>query len=151
MTDWLEELLEENEESLRWGWSVPGGGMAEEEEETVLPWTEEGRQGALDGVEAVITVRHGAETAREETAAERSTLPEWGSAHRRVLSGREGGSLGLYRRLVKMGRAVETARPQSRTAAAEHRSVGSPSLTVDALDRAVRRDSRRYDGAMELY
>ena len=25
------------------------------------------------------------------------------------------------------------------------------SLTVDELDRAVRRDSRRYDGAMELY
>ena len=30
-------------------------------------------------------------------------------------------------------------------------SAGAPSLTVDELDRAVRRDSRRYDGGMSIY
>lgn len=151
MTDWLEELLEENEESLRWGWSVPGGGAAEEEERDTLPHSEGAEQTAVPGTETGQTLRWAAETAREGAAAERNSLQGWGSARERVLPGLESGGLGLYRRLVRMGRAVETARPHTRTAAAEHRSVGSPSLTVDALDRAVRRDSRRYDGAMELY
>lgn len=34
---------------------------------------------------------------------------------------------------------------------AERMTAGTNSLTVDELDRAVRRDSRRYDGGMELY
>ena len=151
MTDWLEELLEENEESLRWGWSVPGGGVAEEESQAALPWTEAGRQAAMAGTGPGTAARDETERAVEEAAAGEGTAWDRTDPGMRALPGWEGGSLGLYRRLRSVGRAAEAARPHTPTAAAEHRSVGSPSLTVDALDRAVRRDSRRYDGAMELY
>lgn len=61
------------------------------------------------------------------------------------------GALGLYRRLLQAGRAAQAARPTGQTTVAEQTTTGAPSLTVDELDRAVRRDSRRYDAGMELY
>ena len=58
----------------------------------------------------------------------------------------------LYRQATRGAGQAEGAPPAvGRTAVTERMSTGAPSLTVDELDRAVRRDSRRYDGAMELY
>jgi hypothetical protein len=58
----------------------------------------------------------------------------------------------LYRQVVRAGYlASETARQPGRDTVTQQVTVGAPSLTADELDRAVRRDSRRYDGAMELY
>lgn len=74
---------------------------------------------------------------------------EWVGA----LSEREnnGETAALYRRVVRAGRRTAAYSGREQTAAAEQQSTGTPSLTVDELDRAVRRDSRRYDGGMELY
>lgn len=58
---------------------------------------------------------------------------------------------GLYQRLVRAGWERSGSQRAERTVVVEQQSVGTPSLTVDQLDRAVRRDSRRYDGGMELY
>lgn len=58
----------------------------------------------------------------------------------------------LYRQATRGAGQAEGAPPAvGRSAVTERMSTGAPSLTVDELDRAVRRDSRRYDGAMELY
>ncbi len=60
-------------------------------------------------------------------------------------------TIGLYRSVAKTQQAIRASR-QSRAATTDRQmSAGAPSLTVDELDRAVRRDSRRYDGAMQLY
>ena len=61
------------------------------------------------------------------------------------------GAAELYRRLARTGREGSFSRLAERTVTTEHQSVGTPGVTVDQLDRAVRRDSRRYDGGMELY
>ena len=80
----------------------------------------------------------------------------WGELPRLEMAGvAETGSvwnaLGLYQSVVKTERAVRTASVARGTTTDRQMTAGAPSLTVDELDRAVRRDSRRYDGAMELY
>lgn len=60
-------------------------------------------------------------------------------------------AVGLYQSVVKTERAVRTARSRQNVTIDRQMTAGAPSLPVDELDRAVRRDSRRYDGAMELY
>lgn len=64
---------------------------------------------------------------------------------------RQAAAESLYRRLSRTGREPNGSHRSERTVVVEQQSVGTPSLTVDQLDRAVRRDSRRYDGGMELY
>lgn len=152
MTDWLEELLEEPDESLRWGEPFPGRGVEDGTEAQL--WDEESEGTSASGAEAAEAVRRAAESAREAAAA--GGAGQSGAEAERLglagrVSGQGRGGLEMYRRLVRMGRAGETARPHSQTAASQRQTVGAPSLTVDVLDRAVRRDSRRYDGAMELY
>ena len=115
MTDWLEELLEENEESLRWGWSVPGGGVAEEESQAALPWTEAGRQAAMAGTGPGTAARDETERAVEEAAAGEGTAWDRTDPGMRALPGWEGGSLGLYRRLRSVGPSPHP-----------HRSGGAP-------------------------
>lgn len=62
------------------------------------------------------------------------------------------GTLALYRSAARGIRSVQTAAaPAAGAAVTERMTAGTGSLTVDELDRAVRRDSRRYDGGMELY
>lgn len=59
----------------------------------------------------------------------------------------------LYQQTVRAGRAAVQAAPAEqagRTAWAEEPGR-TAALTVDELDRAVRRDSRRYDGGMTLF
>ena len=59
----------------------------------------------------------------------------------------------LYRQAVRGLRPVPPALPREQTGrTARMREPGSAaSLVVDELDRAVRRDSRRYDGGMSIY
>ncbi len=62
------------------------------------------------------------------------------------------GTLALYRGAARGIRSAQAAAaPAAGAAVAERMTAGTGSLTVDELDRAVRRDSRRYDGGMELY
>lgn len=157
MTDWLEELMEETGEMLRWGLGslFAAEEAAGQEEELGQPGKER-----KDPPEGWGGAHRAAET--EERAglrASQSLLAEGSS----VLAGEEtdlqagqvrrpgGDGSGLYRRLARAGRRARAVRAPEGSAAAERQSVGSPSLTVDELDRAVRRDSRRYDGGMELY
>jgi hypothetical protein len=62
------------------------------------------------------------------------------------------GTLTLYRSAARGIRSAQAAAaPAAGAAVTERMTAGTGSLTVDELDRAVRRDSRRYDGGMELY
>lgn len=67
------------------------------------------------------------------------------------VSGTGDGGAAVYRRLLRLGRAETAARAGAERGGVYRQGVDAPSLTVDELDRAVRRDSRRYDGGMELY
>ena len=65
----------------------------------------------------------------------------------------QGGLEGLYRQTVRGLRPAVPAMPPEqagRTARAQEPGSAA-SLAVDELDRAVRRDSRRYDGGMSIY
>ncbi len=69
--------------------------------------------------------------------------------------GPEDGRLGLeelYRRTAQAARPVLQAAggPEGRTVRMDERDAPRQ-LTVDELDRAVRRDSRRYDGGMSIF
>lgn len=64
---------------------------------------------------------------------------------------REEAAEGLYRKLLRRGQTAERARRGGQTAVAENQSDRGMPLTIERLDRVVRRDSRRYDGGMELY
>ena len=66
---------------------------------------------------------------------------------------RQTGLEGLYRQTVQGLRPAAPALPPEqagRTARAQEPGSAA-SLAVDELDRAVRRDSRRYDGGMSIY
>ena len=65
----------------------------------------------------------------------------------------QAGLKGLYRQTVRGLRPAAPALPPEqagRTARAQEPGSAA-SLAVDELDRAVRRDSRRYDGGMSIY
>ena len=59
----------------------------------------------------------------------------------------------LYRGAASEGRApAPAAVPEGgRRTVLERTAEGAPGLTVEELDRAVRRDSRRYDGGMSIF
>ena len=65
----------------------------------------------------------------------------------------QAGLKGLYRQTVQGLRpAAPTLPPEQAGRTARAQEPGSAaSLAVDELDRAVRRDSRRYDGGMSIY
>lgn len=65
----------------------------------------------------------------------------------------QAGLKGLYRKTVQGLRPAAPALPPEQTGkTARAQEPGSAaSLAVDELDRAVRRDSRRYDGGMSIY
>lgn len=58
---------------------------------------------------------------------------------------------GLYRKTRQVGQAAAPVLPAERPAVRGGPAEQSAGLTVDELDRAVRRDSRRYDGGMSIY
>ncbi len=57
----------------------------------------------------------------------------------------------LYRRAAEAVAGVVTARVQNGPVVIREEQAAGSGLTVRALDLAVRRDSRRYDGAMNIY
>ena len=65
----------------------------------------------------------------------------------------QAGLKGLYRQTVRGLRPAAPALPpeQAGKTARAQEPGGAASLAVDELDRAVRRDSRRYDGGMSIY
>ena len=93
--------------------------------------------------------------------------PAWTRSERAARSGRLGPAVesadrsgpaqtaleGLYRRTVQGLRpAAPALSPEQAGRTARAQEPGSAaSLAVDELDRAVRRDSRRYDGGMSIY
>ena len=78
-------------------------------------------------------------------------------AGRRPEAGTAGSALAglaeLYRGAAAEGRApAPAAVPEGgRRTVLERTAEGAPGLTVEELDRAVRRDSRRYDGGMSIF
>ena len=125
-------------------------------------WTARGVEAEMDGIQrSAAEVR----TARAEEnlppAWEGALIrsgPQWtarGAAQEDA--GRSGtardGLDGLYRQTVGGLRPAAPALPPEqagRTARAQEPGSAA-SLAVDELDRAVRRDSRRYDGGMSIY
>lgn len=65
----------------------------------------------------------------------------------------QAGLEGLYRQTVRGLRPAAPALPpeQAGKTARAQEPGSAASLAVDELDRAVRRDSRRYDGGMSIY
>lgn len=175
MTDLLEELLallpedEETEETGSWaeGTAAPripeGPGAAEEQE----GGAREDRPALRTGLagEAGSPLRRGtdgrAEWSMAETpegaagiSEEQKMLRRYRQADEAARSAARNGQMDargaedLYRQAARGTRALlPAAYPQQ----PERVTTGTSSLTVDELDRAVRRDSRRYDGGMELY
>lgn len=88
-----------------------------------------------------------------EAAVERLSVEKGGALARAVKRGAESGLEGLYRQAVQASRPAPQALPveqAGRTLRAEEPGRAA-ALTVDELDRAVRRDSRRYDGGMTIF
>lgn len=112
------------------------------------------RRMLADELEDAVEALREAEISSAEAAAERGsaeTERELGAA---VKHEAESGLEGLYRR------AAQAARPAAPQAAAVEQAGRTfraeepgrtAALTVDELDRAVRRDSRRYDGGMSIF
>lgn len=71
----------------------------------------------------------------------------------RRMTAAQAGLEGLYRQTVEAARPAAPALPPERAGrTARAQEPGSAaSLAVDELDRAVRRDSRRYDGGMSIF
>ncbi len=87
------------------------------------------------------------------TAAERLSVEKGGELAQVVKHKPEIGLEGLYRQTVRAVRPAPQALPveqAGRTVRAEEPGR-TAALTVDELDRAVRRDSRRYDGGMNIF
>ena len=124
-------------------------------------WTVRGTGPETDGVQKIAAVKR---TARTEEAVLPSgdEEPVWAGLERAARSGAEGlalegagrsGLAGLYRQTVQGLRPAAPALPSEqagRTVRAQEPGSAA-SLAVDELDRAVRRDSRRYDGGMSIY
>ena len=86
-------------------------------------------------------------------SAERLSVEKGGELARVVRHGAESGLEGLYRQTVRASRPAPQALPveqAGRTVRAEEPGR-TAALTVDELDRVVRRDSRRYDGGMTIF
>ena len=129
-------------------------------------WTVRGGSPEIDEAQRMATAEQAAQTeeillpvrdgdfvlAGSEGAAQGSVL---GLALERL--GRSGagqaGLEGLYCQTVRGLRPAAPALPpeQAGRTAREREPGSAASLAVDELDRAVRRDSRRYDGGMSIY
>lgn len=142
---------------------------AETETKTEAPAPDGGRQSALealgwDGPAIPVRRKNGSTVLRipgagdleaaELRGANRDPLPTAGPEGDREGGAEEDRGLErLYRDTARVARPAASALPveqAGRPAGAEDPGR-TAALTVDELDRAVRRDSRRYDGGMTLF
>lgn len=108
---------------------------------------------------AAQAARHGAladgmEEAGEGPRAEKAGGAQAGSELAAAVRGEGGTGLeGLYRQAARASRPAPQALPvgQAGQALRAEEPGRAAALTVEELDRAVRRDSRRYDGGMTIY
>lgn len=139
---------------------VPGadGGMAEDgsaEKDGAASWLD-GLTEAVMGANGSVALRRPGAGDVEPAELGGRSKPSGAARADAVmdsLTSEERGLEGLYRQTVQAGRAPTQAAPveqAGRTMRAEEPGR-TAALTVDELDRAVRRDSRRYDGGMTLF
>lgn len=151
------------------GVEEPGTGLARPSESGAVTGAQaawrrvrEGRSAQLDavGAQAVRTAVEGAAQTVQRSAAEaaraaleRRSAEQGEALGRTVRHERESGLEELYRQTAQAFHPVSQTvlvEQAGRTVRAEEPGR-TAALTVDELDRAVRRDSRRYDGGMMIY
>ena len=161
MIDHLEELLEESREdpltgSRRAAVLPAGSSPAREPEEEKRPAAASEPPEAADGAGSAVR-EIGAESGRalpeaSDRTPETETDPAWGDWLPRTEEGTEAAGL-LLRALSRAGRSARLLRTGSGvvTVTLPETGAGSGGLDVEALDLAVQRDARRYDGGFTLY
>lgn len=127
-------------------WPGPEDGLPEpgEEPETGTVW-KLGPVWMVRGAPETEAAQTLVRAAREDGAADAGTAGQPESE--------APGLAGLYRRASEAARPAAPALPPERAGrtALEREPGSAASLAVDELDRAVRRDSRRYDGGMDIF
>lgn len=159
MTDWLEELL-----ALAGAWEERGEPFPLPIPAGMAPLTAPGRENpgqgagtAAAGIDPAFPTPGPEEPEGEdlvwlfqggsETGPVGGAALETGRTARETFSGLEG----LYRRVTE-GALVPAPVPAAIAGqGAIREEAPAAGLTAEELDRAVRRDSRRYDGAMSIY
>lgn len=143
MIDWLEEVLREGQSLL-----------AEELKLSAVPV---GRPAARKTGAEESGQEDGPSVSREEASRDLpSVLGKWtedpdGTAVGKALpGGQASGVERLYRRMAEAV-AVSPISAAAHGVIREEQTAEAAGLTVRELDRAVRRDSRRYDGGMSIY
>ena len=143
MIDWLEEVLREGQSLL-----------AEELKLSAVPV---GRPAARETGAEEPGQEDGPSVSREEASRDLSfVLGKWtedldGTAVGKALpGGQASGVERLYRRMAEAV-AVSPVSAAAHGVIREEQTAEAAGLTVRELDRAVRRDSRRYDGGMSIY
>ena len=143
MIDYLSPLLEE-EPNL--DWQEPVWVPAADREEPGLPETVGSGKAGMEALHYAA-----AQTGVENLEGETVLNPDLSWAE--PLEGRTAGSAVLAQRLRRTGRVSRLARGGGSTVTVTlpDRSSPAPALDLLALDRAVQRDARRYDGGFTLY
>ena len=143
MIDWLEEVLREGQSLLA--------------EELKLSTVPVGRPAARKTGAEEPGQEDGPSVSREEASRDLpSVLGKWtedpdGAAVGKALpGGQASGVERLYRRMAEAV-AVSPVSAAAHGVIREEQTAETAGLTVRELDRAVRRDSRRYDGGMNIY
>lgn len=143
MIDWLEEVLREGQSLL-----------AEELERSAVPV---GRPAARKAGAEESGQEDGPSVSREEASRDLSSvLGKWtedldgATVGKALPGGQASGVERLYRRMAEAV-AVSPISAAAHGVIREEQTAEAAGLTVRELDRAVRRDSRRYDGGMNIY
>ena len=132
-------------------WTVRGEGSKIDEVQATagrVAWTESAVHAARDGEPVWVGLERATRGGPANAALE--SLNRAGAARDGL---EQAGLKGLYRQTVRGLRPAAPALPPEKagiTARAQEPGIAA-SLAVDELDRAVRRDSRRYDGGMSIY
>ena len=143
MIDWLEEVLREGQSLLA--------------EELKLSNAPVGRPAAHEAGAEESGQEDGPSVSREEASRDLSSvLGKWtedldgATVGKALPGGQASGVERLYRRMAEAV-AVSPVSAAAHGVIREEQTAEAAGLTVRELDRAVRRDSRRYDGGMNIY
>lgn len=119
------------------------------DEAAAIDWTAARAGAGAEWITRAETARAGAAAEWAARAGTTAAMPDGA----RRMTAAQAGLEGLYRQTVEAARPAAPALPPERAGrTARAQEPGSAaSLAVDELDRAVRRDSRRYDGGMSIF